>query len=112
STGGGGATGATATASAFTKTEVISPKECKDQTGKDTTSPVYVVASATVSVKVYVNAETGEIIATANATATSTTTTTPAATPTPAPTATPTALPSTTVDTTASGSATATGTIQ
>jgi hypothetical protein len=97
STGGGGAAGATVTASAFTKTEVISPKECKDQTGKDVNAPVYVVASATVSVKVYVNAETGEVVATVTATASASsgggTTTTPSATPTPAATPTPVATP-------------------
>lgn len=105
STGGGGAAGASVSASAFTQTSVISGKECKDQTGKDVSAPVYVVASATVSVKVYVNAETGEVVATASASASSATTTGGA---TPAPEATPTPLPSVSVDAGASGTATAT----
>jgi hypothetical protein len=118
STGGGGATGASVSASAFTKTSVISGKECKDQTGKDVAAPVYVVASASVSVKVYVNAETGEVVATVNASSSTTTTvggtTTPApsasptATPMPEASATPTAMPSTTVDAGASSTATTT----
>ena len=58
--------GATLKASSFTKTEVISPQECKDQTGKDTTSPVYVLSGPTVNSKVYVNAENGDIVATSN----------------------------------------------
>jgi hypothetical protein len=76
----------------ITNVQVISPKECKDRTGRSVTAPVYVFVTA--NNKAYVDAATGQTIVTTSA---STTNPVPTATPAPATSTTPIVLPSTAV---------------